>query len=219
MKKGWILVVFSTAVFAALGLTSCSRTPSETAQAASPGRLTDPDPPVPAPPVYSLAAGTLIPVRLTSTLDTQRNRTGDHFTATLDEPLVSGNQVIVPKGTVFTGHVSQAKSSGRFKGHATMALMLDSFELNGRIYQIRSTTPARVSRGHKKKDWLLIGGGSGGGALIGAAAGGGAGALIGAGAGAAGGTAASAILGKQQVQMPVESRVTFRLQSAVELEG
>jgi hypothetical protein len=169
--------------------------------------------------LYSLATGTLIPVRLTEALDTQRNRTGDRFTATLDEPLVSGNQVIVPKGILFTGHVSQARPSGRLKGHATMALTLDSFELNGRSYRIRSTTPARVSGGHKKRNWLFIGGGSSGGALIGAAAGGGVGALIGAGAGAAGGTTGAAILGKQQVHLPVESRITFRLQSAVDLEG
>ena len=205
---------------AALGLMSCSRTPTTTVEAANTSPVTANAPPAPTPPpVYSLAAGTLIPVRLTEALDTQRNRTGDRFTATLDEPLVSGNQVIVPKGTLFTGHVSQAKPSGRFKGHATMALRLDSFELNGRSYRIQSTTPARVSGGHKKRNWLFIGGGSGGGALIGAAAGGGVGALIGAGAGAAGGTAGAAILGKQQVRLPIESRITFRLQSAIDLEG
>src|SRR5579862_3230701 len=112
----------------ALGLMSCNRTPA-TVEAAN---IVNPNPPAanpnpPPPQVYSLATGTLIPVRLTATLDTQRNRTGDRFTATLDEPLISGNQVIVPKGILFTGHVSQAKPSGRFKGRATMALTLDSF--------------------------------------------------------------------------------------------
>jgi hypothetical protein len=164
-----------------------------------------------------LLPGSSLRVRLLETLDTERNRPGDRFTATLDEPLVSGDRVIVPKGTVFTGRVTQAKRSGRFKGRAVLALNLDSFEWHGRTYALRTTTPARVSGGHKKRNWLWLGGGSGGGALIGAAAGGGVGALIGSGAGAAAGTAGMLITGRKDVRLPVESTVTFTLQSRVNL--
>jgi len=41
------------------------------------------------PPVV-LASGTAVRVRLAETLDTKRNRAGDRFSATLDEPLVIG---------------------------------------------------------------------------------------------------------------------------------
>jgi hypothetical protein len=210
-----ILIV--TVCLSLAGLPACNR---NAAQANS-----DPPPaaaaPASPPPTVSLAAGEQIPVRLQETLDTRSNRSGDHFTAVLDQPLLSGDQVgdqvIVPKGTLFSGHITQAKSSGRFKGRAVMALTLDSFELNGQTYPVRSTSTARVSRGHKKRNWLWIGGGAGGGAAIGGAAAGGPAALIGAGAGAAAGTVGAAFTGKRQVELPTETRITFKLLSAVRI--
>jgi hypothetical protein len=96
-----------------------------------------------------------------------------------------------------------------------MALRLESFSLDGQTYQVSSDRSARTSAGHKKHNVLWIGGGSGGGAMIGAIAGGGVGALIGSGAGAAAGTVGSAITGKRNISLPVETVLTFSFQSAV----
>ncbi|HEV2202494.1 MAG TPA: hypothetical protein VGR73_21970 [Bryobacteraceae bacterium] len=167
--------------------------------------------------LFVLPAGTAVPVRLTQDLDTRRNRAADGFTATLDEPLVSGDRVVVPKGTLFTGHVTYARSSGRFRGRAGMGLALDSFEMNGQTYQLSSTAASVASKGHKKRNWLWIGGGSGAGAALGAVAGGGVGALIGAGSGAAAGTVGAAITGKREVQLPAEARVSFKLAAPLEV--
>jgi hypothetical protein len=176
----------------------------------------DPAPPPPAP-VEILRTGTSFRVRLLETIDTRRNRPGDKFTASLDEPLIDGDRVVVPRGTVFTGHVIESKPSGRFKGRAVLALRLDYFTLNGQIYAVSSTESSRVSKGHKKHNLAWIGGGSGGGALIGAAAAGGAGALIGAGAGAAAGTVGSLFTGRREIRLRVETPVRFSLQSPVNL--
>ena len=170
-----------------------------------------------AAPELSVPAGTRVRVRLTQTIDTRRNRAGDRFTASLDEPLVIGDRVVVPRGASFFGQVTESKPSGRFKGRAVLALRLDSFELNGVTHEIRSTNSTRKSAGHKKHHWFWIGGGSGGGAAIGAIAGGGSGALIGAGAGAAAGTIGSALTGKRQVSLPAETAVTFTLQAPVDI--
>ena len=166
-----------------------------------------------------LAPGTRVRVRLAQTLDTKRNRAGDRFSATLDEPLVVGDRVAVPRGTPFEGHVVTSAESGRFKGRAALALRLDSFTLRGVTYDVATNRPSRVSAGHKKRNWMWIGGGSGGGAAIGAIAGGGTGALIGAGAGAAAGTVGAAFTGKRHVILPVESPVTFALQAPVAVGG
>jgi len=174
--------------------------------------------PVARVPDVVLRPGTALLVRLDEAIDTRRNRAGDRFTATLAEPIVSGDRVVVPRGTRFTGHIAESKPSGRFKGRAVLALSLDSMELNGRVYPIHSIA-SRTSRGHKKHNWLWIGGTSGGGALIGAAAAGGPAALIGAGAGAAAGTVGAAITGKRQINLPVESRVTFTLRSDLDIGG
>ena len=173
--------------------------------------------PVAAAPVFTLPAGASFRVRLLETIDTRRNRAGDQFIASLDEPLVDGDRVVVPKGAEFMGHVVQAKPSGRFKGRAVLALRLDSFMLNGQVYNLSSTDSSRVSKRHLKHNLTWIGGGSSGGALIGAAAAGGPGALIGAGAGAAAGAVGSIFTGKRQVSLPIETTLRFTLQSAVSL--
>jgi hypothetical protein len=175
------------------------------------------NPPAAHHPEVTLPEGTSIRVRLAETLDTRRNLAGDRFTATLDEPLIKGDRVVVPKGTVFTGHVVAAKSSGRLHGHAELALTLDSFTLDGRRYQIQSSDSARFSKGHKKHNLGWIGGGTGGGALLGGIAGGGSGLLIGAGAGAAAGTVGSAVTGKRKVTLPAETELQFALKSPVSL--
>ncbi len=192
-----------------LAAASCNRGPVTPVEAAG-----DPSSAVRrAGPAAVLAPGTPVQVRLQETIDTKRNRVGDHFDATLDQPLVAGDRVVVPRGTPFSGRVVTSTESGRFKGRAALALRLDSFTLNGVAYDIDTNRPTRVSAGHKKHNWLWIGGGSGAGAAIGAVAAGGAGALIGAGAGAAAGTVGAAFSGRRHVTLPVESRVTFTLQS------
>jgi len=165
----------------------------------------------------SIPAGTILDVRLEQTLDTKRNRPGDRFTATLTRPIILEGQTVIPRGTPCMGHLTESKPSGRFKGRALMSLSLDSFELNGRRHEIRTTHVGRESGGHKKRNWAFIGGGSGVGTAIGALAGGPAGALIGAGAGAGAGTAGAAITGKKNVRVPVETPLAFSLRAPVTL--
>ena len=175
--------------------------------------------PAPAMLTFVIPAGTAVHVRLAETIDTKRNRAGEHFPATLDSPIVVGDRVIVPKGTSFSGHIVEAKSSGRLKGRAQLGLTLDSFHMNGRTYKIDTGSTVRTTGSHKKRNLALIGGGSGVGAGIGAIAGGGVGALIGAGAGAAAGTTTAVITGRKNVRLPVESRLVFSLRKPVGIGG
>jgi len=160
-------------------------------------------------------SGTRIRVRLDQALDTKRNRNGDRFRATLDEPIVAGDHVVVPKGTPFFGRVVRAKRSGRLRGRAVLGLSLDSFKLRGGTYRIATGVYGRTSSAHKKRNLTLIGGGSGVGALVGAAAGGGAGALIGAGVGSVAGTTGAFITGRKNVRLPAETPLVFSLRNTV----
>jgi len=78
------------------------------------------------------------------------------------------------------------------------------------------TSSARSFKGksHTKSNATKIGGGAGAGALIGALAGGGKGALIGAGAGAAAGTGLAMATGKEQVTVPAETVLSFRINTS-----
>lgn len=167
----------------------------------------------------NIPAGTEVQVRLNQTLDTARNRAGDTFSAVLNEPVVANGTVMIPKGTPFRGHLTAAKPSGRLKGRGYMTVTLDSFELNGKSYPVAASSHTGWTASHKKRNWGMIGGGSGFGALVGGLAGGAKGLLIGGGAGAAAGTATAMITGKKQVIMPAESIVNFHLRKDLWIGG
>jgi hypothetical protein len=167
------------------------------------------------PSAVSLPAGTVLQVRLAQALDTKTNRSGDKFAATVSSPVSFEGRVIIPQGSTASGHINTSQSSGRLKGRAVMGLSLDSFDLNGRTYNIETTHVARAGNNHKKRNIGFIAGGTGLGAALGAIAGGPKGALIGAGAGAAAGTAGAALTGKKNVHVPAESLLSFSLTSPV----
>ena len=220
-----------------LMLAACSKTQTPapqaqqapvTAQAASVTPATETTPaaqPDDPPPVAGIPAdtstgvlipgGTLLRVRVDEALSTRRNSRGDHFTASLIDPIVVNGQTVLPARTRLGGHVLVATASGRLKGRARLVLALDSFERDGHRYAISTTAASRVSSSHKKRNLEAIGGGAGTGAAIGAIAGGGVGAAIGAGAGAAAGTVGAAVTGKKQVILPAESVVRFTLGAPV----
>jgi hypothetical protein len=76
-----------------------------------------------------LPAGSLIRVRLKTTLSDKTNKTGDPFTAMMIEPVTANGEEIIPAGSVVNGHVAFAKESGRIKGVAEMRLVADTIEL------------------------------------------------------------------------------------------
>ncbi len=165
-----------------------------------------------------IPGGTPLHVRIDQTIDTDRNRSGDEFTATLTQPVQRNGHIMVPAGTVFHGHVTNANSSKRLTGKASLGLVLDTFEMNGRTYLVTTSNVSELSHSHKKRNSILIGGGAGVGSLVGALAGGGAGALIGGAAGAGAGTAGAALTGKKEVRIGAETPLTFNLKRAVELQ-
>lgn len=173
----------------------------------------------PVPDMIRIPAGTIFRVRLDQSIDTRRNRAGDRFAASLSRPIVAGGVMVVPRDARFSGHLVECKPSGRLRGHALLGLRLDSFELHGRRYRVRTAEVAVRSGGHKKRNLLLIGGGAGVGTTVGAVAGGPAGALIGAGAGSAAGTLGSAIIGRKQVRLPAETTLAFSLRTPVSVQN
>jgi hypothetical protein len=150
-------------------------------------------------------------VALSQTLASNQNRPGDHFEATVTEPLVVNGQTVIPKGAAVTGMVVDARRSGRLKGRADLQLALRSVDANGKTYDLHTRTSDRTGGAHKKRNLALIGGGAGGGVLIGAIAGGGKGALIGGPIGAGAGTAVALVTGRKDIRLPAETRLTFTL--------
>ena len=80
--------------------------------------------------------GTPVEIRLTESLGSARNVTGQSFAATLDAPIVVDNAVVVVRGANVTGRVLYAKRSGRLKGPAELSVTLTSLEVGGQDYRI-----------------------------------------------------------------------------------
>lgn len=166
--------------------------------------------PQPAPPVV-VRAGTILTVTLEDSISSKTSSNGDLFHASLAVPVSVEGQETIPSGTRVTGTVTDAKSAGRFKGGAELALTLDSLTLNGRKYQIVSTSFEEAGKGRGKRTAVGAGGGAAFGAIVGALAGGGKGAAIGALAGGGAGTAGAAFTGKRDFALPAETRLHFKL--------
>lgn len=160
-----------------------------------------------------IPAGTPVTVRLAQTISSATANPGDRFEATLDEPLQINNAVIAQRGATVTGHVVEARHSGRLHHPGVLRLALDNISVNGHPVPVRSSAYATQGRSHKKRNWAWIGGSSAGGALIGGLVGGGKGALIGSLAGAGAGTTTAFVTGKHDVVLAAERRLTFRIGS------
>jgi hypothetical protein len=162
---------------------------------------------------------TAIQVTLDQGISSNQNRPGDHFEATISEPVVLNDKTVIPKGTPVEGIVVDARPSGHLMGRAHLQLALGSMQLDGKTYDLRTSSSYRRGGDHKKRNWALIGGGAGGGALIGAAAAGGKGALIGGPIGAGAGTAVAYFTGKKDIHLRPETRLEFRLVRPVILDA
>ncbi len=170
----------------------------------------------PAPPhVVTLKQGTMLRVRIGETIEASARQPGDTFLATLEEPLVIDGFLLAERGAHVEGRVVEAVPAGRVKGVAKLGLELARVHLtDGQWLRIQTEEYVQQGKTAKKRDLAEVLGGSGLGAVIGAAAGGGAGAAIGAAAGGmAGGGAVMAQRGPD-VAVPVETRITFRVANA-----
>jgi hypothetical protein len=172
-----------------------------------------------APAQLIIPSGTPITVRLEQRLSSATAVPGERFQAVIDEPVMVGDQIVLPVGAPVEGHVTVAHRSGRLHHPGELALTLDRVTVDQQIVTL--TTARVVARGgsHKKRNWGWIGGGTGGGALLGALAGGGKGALIGGGIGAAAGTTTAFFTGKKDVVFGNERRLRFRVNQEVSLFG
>ncbi len=158
---------------------------------------------------------TWIHVTLDQSLATNRSRPGDHFEATVSEPVVIDGKTVIPQGAHAEGLVVDSRQSGRLMGRARLQLALQTVDVNGQNYDVRTYSHPRVGRDHKKRNWAWIGGGAAGGAAIGALAGGGTGALIGGPVGAAAGTTVALVTGKKDIKLRAETPLRFELAEPV----
>jgi hypothetical protein len=164
-----------------------------------------------------LPAGTNLVVRMIDGVDSEVNRVGQTFAASMDEPVTMGGETIIPRGADVVVKLVDAKESGKLTGRAELTLDLMSVKVDGRMVDINTQSVSRESDSRGQRTAKVAGGGAVLGAIIGGIAGGGKGAVIGAGAGGAAGAGVEEVTKGQRVKVPSETRLTFVLDTAIRI--
>jgi len=174
-----------------------------------------PSAPVPAGSPIVIPAGQSLLVRMIDGVDSKTNNVGDIFHASLETDLNVNGTLVARKGTDVYGRLANAKGAGRLAGSSELQLELTRMVINGQDYPVVSSDYTLRGKGRGANTAEKVGGGAALGAIIGAIAGGGRGAAIGAGAGSAAGAGVQVFTRGQQVKVPSETLLEFRLQQPV----
>ncbi|HUI43691.1 MAG TPA: hypothetical protein VL523_17150 [Terriglobia bacterium] len=109
-----------------------------------------------------LPAGSILHIRLTTTLTSKTNKTGDKFTGMVTQAVVAGDKTLVPEGSLIDGHVTMTKASGRVAGRASMRIVLDhidtpdnvNYNLSASLQDLASST---CTKGVKDDEGTIAG--------------------------------------------------------------
>ena len=164
----------------------------------------------------TVPAGTPINVRLTQAIDADVSQTGQLFKSVVDDPVMIGGSIVIPRGAVAMLQAAKVEQSGKMKGSDKVSLKINAIKFGGMVYEVTTGYVESKSKGEGKETAKKVGGGAGLGMLVGGLAGGGKGVAIGAAVGAAGGAAVAAG-GEQHLKIPAETRLQFQLSAAVKV--
>jgi hypothetical protein len=160
-------------------------------------------------------------VRTNESIDSNTAVEGQTFNAIVDRDVMdeSGN-VAIPRGAETRLVIRRMRDESGL-GSSKLVLDLDSVNVTGRVYRVSTYDVARSDEsgiGPNRRTAEMVGGGAALGTLIGAIAGGGKGAAIGALAGALGGGTVQVLTRGNEVRVPAETLLSFRLEEPLHFE-
>jgi tRNA-binding EMAP/Myf-like protein len=176
-----------------------------------------PPDPAQAPSPITVPSGTVLNVLLTQAIDVDATQSGMTFKALVDDPVMLGGKVVVPRHAAVVVQVAKVEQAGKIKGADKVSLKANTISFGGRKYEIVTSYNEQKGQGEGKKSTRKVAGGAGLGAAVGGIAGGGSGAAIGALAGGAAGAVVAAS-GTEHLTLPAETRLQFTLTAAVTVQ-
>jgi hypothetical protein len=168
---------------------------------------------------YTIPTGTKVTIRMIDSVNSEVQKIGDPFVATLEEPILSNGVEVAPKGADVRGRVANVSEAGKITGKAELGLELTQIIVNGIPYSVSTSEYSEVGESRTGQSAKRVGIGAGLGAAIGAIAGGGKGAAIGAGIGGGGATAVQVMTKGEKINIPSETKLEFTLRSPLVIAG
>ena len=176
---------------------------------------TPPPPPAPVAKTVTVAAGTVIPIRMTDTLDSATTQSNSVFHGSLAGDLIVDGMVVAKSGASVVGRVITAKDATHFSGSSELSIELTRIDTVDHPVDVVTDAFSKNGNGRGKNTAVKTGGGAAVGAILGGLLGGGKGAAIGAVTGGGVGAGVNGVTRGQQVQIPTETLVSFHLQSPI----
>ena len=116
----------------------------------------------------TIPAGTVLPLRLSSTVASNASRVEDPVHASLRRTIVVHGIGALPAGTAVSGIVTDATRSARVKGRAHVGFRFNTLTAHGESYRVSTSSVYRQAQGTKKQDAAKIAIPAAAGAAIGA---------------------------------------------------
>lgn len=92
-----------------------------------------------------IAPGSVIPVQLTKTVDAKKVKTGDEVVAKVTQDMkTQTGEVLVPKDTKVTGHVTEAQARTKEEKQSELAIAFDHANLKGQDVQLPMSIQAVI---------------------------------------------------------------------------
>ncbi len=169
-------------------------------------------------------AGTVMMVRLDTTLATFSNKAGDPFHGSVTQPVMVNGQTVIPAGATVEGRITKVSEPRRFSGKPTIGILPEAVVLptGERFFLDATLTDTNIrgtdvnsegqfkGSGHDRRDTIEQGGGTAAGMLVGGLIGGPPGILIGGIVGGSG-TTAHWLSKQRSATLPAGTELTLEL--------
>lgn len=169
-----------------------------------------------APAVTMVPTGTVMAFAFEVELSTERNVAGDAFSANLlDDVIGEDGDVLLPRGAVLRGRVTEALESPSPDEPAVIRLRVDAIELFGTAHpvmaQVENVAMQTEARDSNRRTAATVGAGAAAGAIVGRVIGRNRSTTVGAVTGAAVGAAVALSARDGHATIPVGAMLTIRL--------
>jgi hypothetical protein len=184
-----------------------------------PAVVTVPEPPAPQPDELTVAADSVLGIRLESNVSSETARVEDRVSARVSRDVTVDGHTAISSGTRLEGVISSVERGGRFKERARIGVRFHSLVMaDGTRLRIETETIFRESESPVAPAATKVGTGAAIGGILGAVIGGKKGAAIGSTVGAAGGTAVVMTGDSAEVLLPSGTPLTVRLTAPLTVE-